>query len=192
MISFAKIFTYLVRGSSLNLSQISREAGISRPSLYDLLNGRNLPKETTLERLISVLKLTQKDEEELKKSRDLERIKTNRIYQQSLLKEQKHLIREVGAILLSNGLEVSKPNQLGSADLIIRNGNERTPIKIYSKVLDYPSALGTILSVMHDLNAKKSYLCTPLIQSETRKNLSLFGKYGIKILTIKGLLRELT
>jgi len=192
MISFAKIFTYLVRGSSLNLSQISREAGISRPSLYDLLNGRNLPKETTLERLISVLKLTQKDEEELKKSRDLERIKTNRIYQQSLLKEQKHLIREVGAILLSNGLEVSKPNQLGSADLIIRNGNERTPIKIYSKVLDYPSALGTILSVMHDLNAKKSYLCTPLIQSETRKNLSLFGKYGIKILTIKGLLRDLT
>jgi len=192
MISFAKIFTYLVRGSSLNLSQISREAGISRPSLYDLLNGRNLPKETTLERLISVLKLTQKDEEELKKSRDLERIKTNRIYQQSFLKEQKHLIREVGAILLSNGLEVSKPNQLGSADLIIRNGNERTPIKIYSKVLDYPSALGTILSVMHDLNAKKSYLCTPLIQSETRKNLSLFGKYGIKILTIKGLLRDLT
>ena len=192
MISFAKIFTYLVRGSSLNLSQISREAGISRPSLYDLLNGRNLPKETTLERLISVLKLTQKDEEELKKSRDLERIKTNRIYQQSFLKEQKHLIREVGAILLSNGLEVSKPNQLGSADLIIRNGHERTPIKIYSKVLDYPSALGTILSVMHDLNAKKSYLCTPLIQSETRKNLSLFGKYGIKILTIKGLLRELT
>ncbi|MDA7791449.1 helix-turn-helix domain-containing protein [Opitutales bacterium] len=192
MISFAKIFTYLVRGSSLNLSQISREAGISRPSLYDLLNGRNLPKETTLERLISVLKLTQKDEEELKKSRDLERIKTNRIYQQSLLKEQKHLIREVGAILLSNGLEVSKPNQLGSADLIIRNGHERTPIKIYSKVLDYPSALGTILSVMHDLNAKKSYLCTPLIQSETRKNLSLFGKYGIKILTIKGLLRDLT
>jgi len=192
MISFAKIFTYLVRGSSLNLSQISREAGISRPSLYDLLNGRNLPKETTLERLISVLKLTQKDEEELKKSRDLERIKTNRIYQQSFLKEQKHLIREVGAILLSNGLEVSKPNQLGSADLIIRNGHERTPIKIYSKVLDYPSALGTILSVMHDLNAKKSYLCTPLIQSETRKNLSLFGKYGIKILTIKGLLRDLT
>ena len=192
MISFANILSYLVKRSSLNLSQISREAGISRPSLYDLLNGRNLPKEATLERLISVLKLTQKNEEELKKSRDLERIKTNRIYQQSLLKEQKHLIREVGAILLSNGLEVSKPNLLGSPDLIIRNGHERTPIMIYSKILDYPATLGTLLSIMHDLSAKKSYVCTPSIQSETRTNLSLFGNYGIKILTIKGLLRELS
>jgi len=173
MINFSESLSFLVKKSPLNISQISRKALISRPSLYDLLNGKTLPKEATLERLMHVLKLQQKEESELKKARNTERIKTNRIHQQSLLKEQKHLIREVGAILLSNGLEVSKPNQLGSADLIIRNG-------------------GTILSVMHDLNAKKSYLCTPLIQSETRKNLSLFGKYGIKILTIKGLLRELT
>lgn len=192
MINFSESLSFLVKKSPLNISQISRKALISRPSLYDLINGKTLPKEATLERLMHVLKLQQKEESELKKARNTERIKTNRIHQQSLLKEQKALVKEVGAILLSNGLEVSKPNRVGGSDLIIRNGNERTPIKIYSKVLDYPSALGTILSVMHDLNAKKSYLCTPLIQSETRKNLSLFGKYGIKILTIKGLLRELT
>ena len=191
MINFSENLSYLVKKSPLNISQICRMALISRPSLYDLLNGKTLPKDATLERLIHVLKLQQKEEGELKRARDTERIKTNRTHQQSLLKEQKLLVKEVGTILLSKGLEVSKPNRVGGPDLIIRNGNERTPIKIYSKVLDYPATLGTILSVMHDLNAKKSYLCTPLIQSETRKSLSLFGKYGIKILTVKGLLREL-
>lgn len=191
MMNFSENLSFFVKKSPLNISQISRKAKLSRPSLYDLLNGKNLPKETTLESLIYVLKLTQKEEEELKKSKEVERLKTNRILQQSILKKQKALVKELGAVLLTKGLEVSKPNRLGSADLIIRNCNERIPIMIYSKVLDYPATLGKILYVMHDLSAKKSYACTPSIQAETRANLSLFGKYGIKLLTVKGLLREL-
>ena len=122
MINFSENLSYLVKNSPLNISQISRKALISRPSLYDLINGKTLPKEATLERLIQVLKLPQKEEGELKRARDRELIKTNRKHQQSLLREKKLLVKEVGTILLSKGLEVSKPNRVGGPDLIIRNG----------------------------------------------------------------------
>ena len=60
MNSFAKDLSAILREHPENLTSLAKKAGISRPSLYDLINGKNLPKPTTLGNLIDALDLSKK------------------------------------------------------------------------------------------------------------------------------------
>ena len=191
MIELAQNLKIEIQKSSLTVSEICRHAKLSRPSLYDIMNGKNLPQPETLNRLIKTLKLTEKEAIFLQKARKSDYLKTNRCKQQPLLREKKYLIKEVGAKLLSNGYELSRTSRTDNADLIIRRGKQRIPILIYAEILDFPSVLGSALFMMHTVEGNAAYVCAPAITRDHRSNSVLFGKYGVKLVSIKGLLRDL-
>ena len=54
---FSENLNYIVRRHSDNISTIAQKAGLSRPSLYDLINGKTLPKNQTFNRENKVLQI---------------------------------------------------------------------------------------------------------------------------------------
>ena len=86
MNSFAAHFESILRERSKNLTALAKKAGISRPSLYDLINGKNLPRTTTLENLIAALDLSEKSAQILRDEHRSERLRTTRKEQEKLHK----------------------------------------------------------------------------------------------------------
>ena len=66
MNTFAELLNSLVKNNPNSISLIAKKAQISRPSLYDLLNGKTLPRLITLNNLVSALSLSENSEKQLK------------------------------------------------------------------------------------------------------------------------------
>ncbi len=191
MNSFAKDLSAILREHPDNLTSLAKKAGISRPSLYDLINGKNLPRPTTLGNLIDALDLSEKAAQNLRDAHRSERLRTTRKEQDILLREKKTLLSEISDLLLQKGHEISRSNHSGGPDLILRSGSRRTPLHVTPRLTDHPNALGHLLNAMHGLSASAGYVCVPKLAPTDRSYLPLFSKYGVKILTPKNLLREL-
>jgi transcriptional regulator with XRE-family HTH domain len=191
MITFAQILGSNLEYSPHTISEICKRAKISRPTFYDLLKGKNLPRETTLDRLIKALEVSNKKAELLKEGWISEQFKTKRKLRYSYQKEQKNLTKEIASILLAKGHEVSKPNAPIGPDLVIRQGDQKIPIMVYWEVFDYATALGSILIIMDRLGAIKGYLCTPKSSQESKANSTLFNRYSVTITSAKRLLHYL-
>ena len=191
MNSFAKDLSAILREHPENLTSLAKKAGISRPSLYDLINGKNLPRPTTLGNLIDALDLSEKVAQNLRDAHRPERLRTTRKEQDILLREKETLLSEISDLLLQKGHEISRSNHSGGPDLILRSGSRRTPLHVTPRLTDHPNALGHLLNAMHGLSASAGYVCVPKLAPTDRSYLPLFSKYGVKILTPKNLLREL-
>ena len=188
---FSEHLNSLVRSHPDNLSCIAHKAHLSRPSLYDLINGKTLPKKSTLENLCSALSLSENSIKNLFNLNKSERLRSSRKEHQYYLQQKKILISEVSSLLLGKGHEISRPISAGEADLVLRLNSQRIPILICPTPLDYPKILGSLLSSMFQLSSEKGYVCTPYIKSLDRKTVKLFNSHGILILSIKGILKEL-
>ncbi|MBU61464.1 MAG: hypothetical protein CMI26_03040 [Opitutae bacterium] len=191
MNSFADDLAAILREHPENLTDLAQKACISRPSLYDLINGKNLPRPTTLGNLITALELSEKAAQKLHDAHRSERLRTNRKEQDILLKEKKILLSEISDLLLQKGHEISRSNHSGGPDLILRSGSRRIPLHVTSRLIEHPAVLGHLLEAMHNLSTSTGYACVPKLTHEDRFYLPLFAKYGVKILTHKNLLREL-
>ena len=187
---FSEYLNSLVHNHPDNLSLIAQNARLSRTSLYDLINGKNLPKNSTLHNLCYALSLSESSIRKLQNLNRSERLRTSRKEQESYLKQKKILISEVSTMLLGKGHEISRPNGVGEADLVLRQNTNRIPILICPTLLDHPTILGNLLTSMFHFSADKGYVCTNEIKSLNRKTTQLFSFHRITILSVKGMLRE--
>jgi hypothetical protein len=106
---FSEYLNSLVRNHPDNISLIAHNARLSRPSLYDLINGKNLPRNSTLNNLCSALSLSESSSGKLRNLNKSERLRTSRKEQENYLKQKKILISEVSTMLLGKGHEISRP-----------------------------------------------------------------------------------
>jgi hypothetical protein len=188
---FSELLNSLIQDHPDNLSTIARNAHLSRPSLYDLINGKTLPRPKTFDNLLKAISLTENSTNKLSNYLHLERIKTSRKEQENYRQEKKHLLNDVSSLLLGRGYEISRPKIPDYADLILRQNSNRIPIIICPSILDHASTLGILLKSMFQFSSSKGFVCTHKITIKDRPELPLFLKYETKITTIKTILREL-
>lgn len=188
---FSELLNSLIQDHPDNLSTIARNAHLSRPSLYDLINGKTLPRPKTFDNLLRAISLTENSTNKLSNYLHLERIKTSRKEQENYRQEKKHLLNDVSSLLLGRGYEISRPKIPDYADIILRQNSNRIPIIICPSILDHASTLGILLKSMFQFSSSKGFVCTHKITTKDRSELPLFLKYGTKISTIKTILREI-
>lgn len=188
---FSELLNSLIQDHPDNLSTIARNAHLSRPSLYDLINGKTLPRPKTFDNLLKAISLTENSTNKLSNYLHLERIKTSRKEQENYRQEKKHLLNDVSSLLLGRGYEISRPKIPDYADIILRQNSNRIPIIICPSILDHASTLGILLKSMFQFSSSKGFVCTHKITTKDRSELPLFLKYGTKISTIKTILREI-
>ena len=188
---FSELLNSLIQDHPDNLSTIARNAHLSRPSLYDLINGKTLPRPKTFDNLLRAISLTENSTNKLSNYLHLERIKTSRKEQENYRQEKKHLLNDVSSLLLGRGYEISSPKIPDYADIILRQNSNRIPIIICPSILDHASTLGILLKSMFQFSSSKGFVCTHKITTKDRSELPLFLKYGTKISTIKTILREI-
>ena len=191
MNSFSELLKSLVQDHPDNLSTIARNALLSRTSLYDLINGKTLPRPKTLGNLLRSISVSENSSNRLSNYLDAERIKTSRKEQDNYRQEKKHLLNDLSSLLLGKGYEISRPKMPDCADLILRQNSNRIPILLCPSILDHTITLGILLKSMFQFSANKGFVCTHKITSKDRAEFPLFLKYGTKISTIKTILREL-
>jgi len=191
MNSFAEHLNRLIREHPDTISMIAQNAKISRPSLYDLINGKTHPRLTTLDNLCTALNLPESSIKNIHETYQSERIKSSKKEQHGLLREKKKLMSEISSLLLSKGYEISRPSEVDAADLILRENKKRIPIIICPAIHEHSTYLGKLLKLMYNLSVEKGYICTRKITAQDRSSIPFFSKYGIKILSIKNLLKEL-
>jgi hypothetical protein len=188
---FSELLNSLIQDHPDNLSTIARNAHLSRPSLYDLINGKTLPRPKTFDNLLKAISLTENSTNKLNNYLHLERIKTSRKEQENYRQEKKHLLNDVSSLLLGRGYEISRPKIPDYADIILRQNSNRIPIIICPSILDHASTLGILLKSMFQFSSSKGFVCTHKITTKDRSELPLFLKYGTRISTIKTILREI-
>lgn len=188
---FSELLNSLIQDHPDNLSTIARNAHLSRPSLYDLINGKTLPRPKTFDNLLKAISLTENSTNKLSNYLHLERIKTSRKEQENYRQEKKHLLNDVSSLLLGRGYEISSPKIPDYADIILRQNSNRIPIIICPSILDHASTLGILLKSMFQFSSSKGFVCTHKITTKDRSELPLFLKYGTRISTIKTILREI-
>lgn len=188
---FSELLNSLIQDHPDNLSTIARNAHLSRPSLYDLINGKTLPRPKTFDNLLKAISLTENSTNKLSNYLHLERIKTSRKEQENYRQEKKHLLNDVSSLLLGRGYEISSPKIPDYADIILRQNSNRIPIIICPSILDHASTLGILLKSMFQFSSSKGFVCTHKITTKDRSELPLFHKYGTRISTIKTILREI-
>tara|TARA_B100002019_G_C20973815_1_gene452441 strand:- start:46 stop:624 length:579 start_codon:yes stop_codon:yes gene_type:complete len=191
MNTFAELLNSLVKNNPNSISFIAKKAQISRPSLYDLLNGKTLPRLITLNNLLTALSLSENSEKQLKEIYQSERLKHSRKHQEDYFKEKKRLLTEISSQLLLKGYEIARPSEADSADLILRVKNHRIPVLICPTLYDHCTNLGKILKIMFSFSVKQGYIFTDKINSQDRSFQPLFQNYGIKILSKNSILKEL-
>ena len=189
---FSKGLSDLIRSNPMTVSEIARNAGISRPSLYDLLKGKSLPRKSTLERLIGVLQPSARQVEFLYSSHQIERLRSTRSHRMIHLRDKQHFVRSLSDQLLAKGHEIARSPKNHEIDLVLRIDNKkRIPIIADLQLLDSTQTLGNILFAMHELSTTQGVICLSSLKGLSRSIPSLFSKYGVKIITPKALLREL-
>lgn len=191
MNSFAENLNYLIRKHPDSISTIALNANLSRPSLYDLMNGKTLPKSRTFTQLCTALSLPIISVQKLERLIKSEKVRFSRKEQQSFITQKKSLFDEVSALLFSMGHEISSSNDQQNIDLIIRLKSGRLPIKISPSLNEPQSILGSLLTGMYQLSAKKGYVCISKVKNHEKSLNSLFSYYGIKIVSPKSLIKEL-
>ena len=191
MNSFAELLNSLVRDHPESVSLLAQKAKISRPSLYDLINGKTLPRLTTLNNLFAALSLPETSLKKLNRSFQSERLKYSKKGQNDYLKDKKKLMSEISTLLLSKGHEISRPSEIEDADLILRIKKKRIPMLISPTLYEHCTYFGKLLKLMYNLSVEKGYICTTKLSSQDRSFQPLFQKYGVKILSLNNLLKEI-
>mgnify|MGYP001301685467 FL=1 len=189
---FSKGLSELVRSSPMKVSEIARKAGISRPSLYDLLKANSLPRKSTLERLIEVIQPSARQVEFLHFSHQIERLRSTRSHRMIHLRDKQHFVRILSELLLAKGHEIARSPKNHEIDLVLRiDSKKRIPIIADLRLLDPTQTLGDILFAMHELSTTQGVICVSSLKGLSRTIPTVFGKHGVKIITPKALFRDL-
>ena len=174
------------------LTKLAAKARLSRPSLYDAMSGKSIPRPKTLERILKALDLPKKHSDELKEQYQDSLALSTRKKRLEYNRTKDDFARQVGSYLLGKGLEVSYVSSREEADLVVRIGKQRLPLLALPMMNDYPKALGTLLTAMYEYSSSKGFVCRPKVTPADRKKGPTFDQYGIRIIAYKSLPKILT
>ena len=169
------------------VTKLASKARLSRPSLYDAMSGKSIPRPETLERILKALDLPQKHSEQLKEQHQDSLALSTGKKRREYMRNKDDFAQQVGSYLLGKGLEVSYVSSREEADLVVRMGKQRLPLLALPMINDYPKVLGTLLTAMYQYSSTKGFVCRPRITPEDRKKSPLFDQYGIRIIAYQGL-----
>jgi hypothetical protein len=121
-----------------------------------------------------------------------EKVKFSRKEQQNFITQKKSLFDEVSALLFSMGHEISSSNDQLNIDLVLRLKSGRLPIKISPSLNEPQNILGSLLTGMYHLSAKRGDVCISKVKNYEKSLNSLFSYYGIRIVSPKALIKDLS
>ena len=187
MSNFSKSLSSYSKAYPGGLTELAAQARLSRPSLYDAMSGKSIPRPETLERILKALDLPEKSSDELKKQHQVSASLSTRKKRMEFMQLKEDFAQQVGSYLLGKGLEVSYVSSREEADLVVRTGKQRLPLLALPLIHDYPKVLGTLLTAMYEYSSSKGFVCLPRVTPTDRKKSPTFDKHGIRIIAYKSL-----
>jgi len=185
--TFSKSLSTYSKAYPGSLTELAGKVQLSRPSLYDALSGKSIPRPETLERILKVLDLPEKSSEELKKEHQVSTHLSTRKKRMEFMQLKEAFAQEVGSYLLNKGLEVSYVSSSEETDLVVRTGKQRLPLLALPLIHDYSKTLGALMIAMYEYSSSKGYVCLPKLNTADRRKSPVFEQYGVKIIPFKRL-----
>jgi transcriptional regulator with XRE-family HTH domain len=185
--NFSKSLSDHTKAYPKGLTELARKARLSRPSLYDAMNGKSIPRSETLDRILMVLDLPEKTSGDLKKQHLVSTSLSTRKKRREFMCRKEELAQQVGSYLLGKGLEISYVSSREEVDLVVRSGKQRIPLLALPLIHDYPKVLGTLLTAMYEYSSSKGFVCLPKMTPPDRRKSPTFDQYGIRIIAYKSL-----
>ena len=187
MSNFSKSLSSYSKAYPGGITELASKAQLSRPSLYDAMTAKSIPRPETLERILKALDLPEKASDELKKQHQVSASLSTRKKRMEFMQLKEDFAQQVGSYLLGKGLEVSYVSSREEADLVVRSGKQRLPLLALPLIHDYPRVLGTLLTAMHEYSSSKGFVCLPRVTPTDRRKSPTFDQYGIRIIAYKSL-----
>tara|TARA_Y100000588_G_scaffold375070_1_gene450985 strand:+ start:409 stop:993 length:585 start_codon:yes stop_codon:yes gene_type:complete len=169
------------------LTELAKKSRLSRPSLYDALNGKSIPRSDTLGRILSALNLSLQARDELNALHQVESSLSTRSKREDFQRLKSEFVQEVGSYLLGKGFELSYLSVHEEADLIVRQKNNRIPLIALPMVHDYSKIFGALLFAMAEFSSPEGFICLPKTKGLDRKKGLIMEKHGAKVLSYKNL-----
>ncbi|MBT3636549.1 MAG: helix-turn-helix domain-containing protein [Opitutae bacterium] len=187
MNNFSRSLSRYAKAYPGGITELASKARLSRPSLYDAMTAKSIPRPETLERILKALDLPEKASDELKKQHQVSASLSTRKKRMEFRQLKEDFAQQVGTYLLGKGLEVSYVSSREEADLVVRSGKQRLPLLALPLIHDYPRVLGTLLTAMHEYSSSKGFVCLPRVTPTDRRKSPTFDQYGIRIIAYKSL-----
>jgi transcriptional regulator with XRE-family HTH domain len=185
--NFSKSLSFHAKAYPGGLTKLAAKAHLSRPSLYDAMSGKSIPRPQTMERILRALDLSEKYSKELKIKHQIGTSLSTRKKRMEFIRSKENFAQQVGSYLLAKGLEVSYLSSHEETDLVVRTGEQRLPILALPIIHDYPKALGVLLIAMYEYSSSQGFVCIPKITPMDRRKIPAFDQYGITIIPFKNL-----
>lgn len=184
---FSNRLSFHAKAYSGGLTELAKNARLSRPSLYDALNGKSIPRSDTLGRILSALNLSPQVRDELNALHQMESSLSTRCKREDFHRLKSEFVQQVGSYLLGKGFELSYLSVDQDADLIVRQKSNRIPLIAVPMVHDYSKIFGTLLFAMAEFSSPDGFICLPRAKGLDRKKGLIMEKYGTKVISYKNL-----
>lgn len=188
---FSNCLSSHAKAYSGGLTQLAEKARLSRPSLYDSLNGKSIPRPDTLERILSALNLSPQARDELNDLHQMEASLSTRRKREDFHRQKGEFVQQVGSYLLGKGFELSYLSVHQEADIIVRKKSLRIPLIALPMVHDYSKVFGALLFAMTDFSSPEGFICLPKAKGLDRRKGLIMEKHGANIISYKNLSRIL-
>jgi len=186
---FSKLLSSYARLYPRGLTNLAKKARLSRPSLYDALNGKSIPRPETMERILNALELGSKVREEIHLQHKLILSLSTREKRERFHRSKEDFAQEIGGYLLGKGFELSYLSSHQEANIVVRKGKIFIPILTLPMIHDYSQTLGAILLAMHNFSSQRGFVCLSKLSGLDRKKGVIFENYGATVTTCKSLHR---
>jgi transcriptional regulator with XRE-family HTH domain len=170
-----------------SLTELAQMARLSRPSLYDALNGKSIPRSDTLERILTALNLSPQVRDELNTLHQLEASLSTRRKREGFHRQKSEFVQQVGSYLLGKGFELSYLSVHQEADLIVRQKSNRIPLIALPMIHDYSKVFGSLLFAMSEFSSPVGFICLPKVKGLDRRKGLIMEKHGAKVISYKNL-----
>jgi transcriptional regulator with XRE-family HTH domain len=184
---FSNCLSSHAKAYSGGLTKLAEKACLSRPSLYDSLNGKSIPRPDTLERILSALNLSTQARDELNDLHQMEASLSTRRKREDFHRQKSEFVQQVGSYLLGKGFELSYLSVHQEADIIVRKKSIRIPLIALPMVHDYSKVFGALLFSMAEFSSPEGFICLPNAKRLDRRKGLIMEKYGTKIISYKTL-----
>jgi len=189
---FSNCLSSHAKAYSGGLTELAKKSRLSRPSLYDALNGKSIPRPDTLDRILSALNLSPHVRDKLNTLHQMEASLSTRRKREDFHRLKSEFVQQVGSYLLGKGFELSYLSVHQEADLIVRQKSNRIPLIAMPMVHDYSKVFGALLFAMAEFSSPDGFICLPKAKGLDRRKGLIMEKYGAKVISYKNLPKVLT
>lgn len=175
----AEEISKILKESGISITELSARAGLSRATLYDVMKGRFRLKPESLERLLSVLEISENQmkylvEKAIEERREARMVRPGA---KGSEKEAQHFAQELVGRISELGISVSQSDQ--NVDFVITYGGEKVPVIVKISVIQPERFFAPIMQAKLDYGSSWAVVVTPFSPSKHRYE-HLFMHHSVK------------